>query len=316
MNSKSVWLSAIALLLTLVQTFAATLLSPTEYIILDIALWVLILISVTYSTEITLSLYNVTIWYNVLVVSILMTVPQTVIAIELARAGHYTAAWLDSILSTVVDAVLATALVRRHVIGSPYIWSLLPIMVVWSVLALSINAATYMGVRKEMIGLWLVAGYVALPIWIVRRSGGGGSMPPLAVLANTFMNTVAMAVASYNLTHALYSLHMEETTLGVVSTLLATLPDLIVALIIRASFALLVNDVAGDREMVATMLASAIHDQISVPALILLVDPQALTYFPHYVALFAVVVKFALLDRHAFYYVALPASIALLFLLA
>ncbi|MEM0468779.1 MAG: hypothetical protein QXT27_06260 [Pyrobaculum sp.] len=310
-NSLSPWLTAVSLLLTLVMAFIPT--TSTEYIFLEIAMWVLILISVSYSTELTLSLFNVTVWYNVLVVSVLITVPQTIIALQLANQGLYLAAWLDSILSTVVDATIATALVRRHIIGSTYIKGLLPNMVAWSIIAFTINVATATSYTPDwLMAAWLIAGYIALPLWIVKRTGGGGTIPPPNVLFNSFMNTVAMAVASYYLSEALYQLRLSEASLGVVATVLATLPDLIVALIIRSAFSLIIGDVASDQEVVATMLAGAIHDQISVPALILLLDPKAAPYFPHEVALFAIVVKFALLDRKVFYLIGLPASIALL----
>lgn len=61
---------------------------------------------------------------------------------------------------------------------------------------------------------------------------------------------------------ALYRLHLTESQLGAASTVLATVPDLAVALMIRAAFASIIRSEVGDVEAAATMLASAVHDQV------------------------------------------------------
>lgn len=303
-------IQAIVVLLTVATFFS-------DNIYASIVIWLLLLLSVAYSTEISIAVYRVTIWYNVLVVSTAITIPQTIFALRLAEAGYHTAAWIDTIMSTVVDAIFASALVRRNVIGTAYMWGLLPLMVMWTITAISINL--YTSKPFMPIGLYspvmLVLGYIVLPIMIVLRHRERWEMPPASAMFVLAFNTIALFVASYNIAELLLQLKATETQLGIISVILATLPDLIVAMLIRGAMSLVLSDVAGDREAVATMLAAAIHDQISVPALLLLFHPESALYYPHALALFAIVVKFTLLDRKTFWFIGLPSSLILFLIL-
>lgn len=280
---------------------------------ISITIWFLLLLSVAYSTELSIAVYRVTIWYNVLVISALCTIPQTIFAIRLAQGGLYTAAWIDTLLSTLVDAIFATALVRRGTIGTPYMWSLLPIMVIWSIFAISTNVYTIYPFIPIPIyaAIMLVMGYIVLPIWIVFKHREAWEMPPASAIFVLAFNTIALFIASMNIADKLLELKMAEISVGITATILATLPDLIVAFLIRSAMAVVISDTAGMREAVATMLASAIHDQISVPALLLLLYPEVAPYFPHELALFVVLVKFLLLDKRLYWYIAVPSSLLL-----
>lgn len=304
--------------LDLVASVAAILMFFTTNPWVSIALWVITLASVAYSTEITIALYNVRIWYNVIVVSALAALPQAISAIELALGGHVTAAWVDTIMSTVVDAIFVTALVRPYAPGSPYIKRLLPSLILWSMAALAVDLYAHTGVRSTAVtSVFAVLGYLALPILITLNIGGGGpwERPPAKVIATALVNTVAMSIATWYLIESVYQLQLAELQLGLTSTFLTALPDLIAALMIRAIFAAVEGSEASEAEAVATMLAAAVHDQVSVPALILLMVPGAGSLYPTLLNLFAVAVKFTLLNRKAYYLIGLPASLAIVLLL-
>jgi len=139
-----------------------------------IAMWLIILASASYATEITIALYDVRVWYNVMVVSALSAMPQAISAVSLALGGNVEAAWIDTILSTVVDAVFVTALVRPYAPGSPYIRRLLPSLIMWSAAALTVDLYARSGIQSAFISTMLVAaGYVALPALIVLNLGEG-----------------------------------------------------------------------------------------------------------------------------------------------
>jgi len=125
-------------------------------------------------------------------------------------------------------------------------------------------------------------------------------------------HTASMAAVSYHLGQSLLALHIAEVQLGVVSTIIATLPDFIVGMLIRATFATILGEEAGDREVVATMLAAAVHDQVTVPALILAVDPTAAVAYPHLFNIAVVAIKFTLLSKKAYWLLGVPGAVLLL----
>lgn len=281
-----------------------------------IAMWLIILASSSYATEITIALYDVRVWYNVMVVSALSAMPQAISAVALALGGNVGAAWIDTILSTVVDAVFVTALVRPYAPGSPYIRRLLPSLIMWSAAALTVDLYARSGIQSAFISTMLVAaGYVALPALIVLNLGEVvGGRPPLSVIATALLNTIGMAYGTYYLIQDIYALTATEVGLGLTSAFLTALPDLVAALMIRAIYARVVGS-ESDAEAVATMLASAVHDQVSVPAVILLLVAGAGSTYPSLLNLFAIAVKFTLLSRRYYYLVGLPASLALVIFL-
>jgi hypothetical protein len=282
-----------------------------NYIWVDIVLYTVLLTTVVYATEVGMALSNARIWYNIMVVSVAMSIPQTVFAVNLALSGKPVAAWIDTLASTLVDAILVTAVVRRHVVGSPLVTSPLVVsyMVIWSILAIGLNilawhpelySTTHFPLFYAIIGL-------ALPVMMVW-----GNMRVLPSGRDALMlvnNALATLVASYMLSEAIVQLHIEEVQLGVVSTVLATLPDFMVGMAIRGVVARLLSSEAGDQEMVYTMLASATHDQLTIPGLIMLFVPMAMGYYPHLFNIVVVVLKFTLLNRRAFWFVGVPASV-------
>jgi hypothetical protein len=280
----------------------------------DIVLYMVLLISVVYATEVNMALSNARIWYNVLVVSLAMSIPQTVFAVNLALNGKPLAAWIDTLLSTLVDAMLVTAVVRRHVVGSPLVTSPLVVtyLLVWSILAVGLNilawhpelySSTHFPVFYAVVG-------VLLPIMLVRGNVRG--LPRGSDMFMLFNNALATLVVSFMLSEAVAQLHIEEIQMGVVATVLATLPDFIVGMVIRGVVSRLLSSEAGDQEVVYTMLATATHDQLTIPSLIMLFVPTAMAYYPHMLNLVVVVLKFSILDRRAFWFVGVPASILVL----
>jgi hypothetical protein len=63
---------------------------------------------------------------------------------------------------------------------------------------------------------------------------------------------------------------------------------------------------AAAEDAIRTMFAAAIHDQISIPALVVLAAPAAVGAFPHWLNIWVSVLKFALLDRRVFLSLGLP----------
>jgi len=282
-----------------------------NYIWVDIVLYTVLLISVVYATEVNMALSNARIWYNVLVVSVAMSIPQTVFAVNLAHGGKPVAAWIDTLGSTLVDAILVTALVRRQVVGAHLTMSPLVVsyMVFWSILAVGLNITAWypeLYTSKYVALFYTVAGLL-LPIMLVRGNVGGlPSRGDVLMLAN---NAFATLIASYMLSEAVAQLNVEEIQLGVTSVILATLPDFLVGMVIRGVAARILSSEAGDKEMVYTMLAAATHDQLTIPGLIMLFVPMAMAYYPHLFNIVVVVLKFTLLDRRAYWFVGVPAAI-------
>jgi hypothetical protein len=282
-----------------------------NYIWVDIALYTVLLISVVYATEVNMALSNARVWYNVMVVSIAMALPQTVIAVNLAANGKPTAAWIDTLGSTLVDAILVTAVVRRHVVGSPLISAPLVVsfLFVWSIFAVGLNILAW---HPELYSsthfpLFYVVAGLLLPIMLVRGNVRGiPSGRDILMLAN---NALATLLASYMLSEAVAQLEIAEVQLGVVSTILATLPDFIVGMMIRGVVSRVLSSEAGDQEMVYTMLAAAVHDQLTIPGLIMLLAPYAMEFYPHMFNIVVVLAKFTLLDRRAFWFVGVPVAI-------
>jgi hypothetical protein len=124
------------------------------------------------------------------------------------------------------------------------------------------------------------------------------------------VNTVLIIYVSWDLGQALVTWHVSETQLGTVAAVVATMPDLLVALSIRATLARAIEEFAASEDAVRTMFSAAIHDQISIPALIIITAPAAVAVFPHWLNVWVSVLKFTLLDRRTFLYVGLPASVA------
>jgi len=287
-----------------------------NYIWVDIALYVVLLISVVYATEVNMALSNARVWYNVMVVSIAMALPQTTFAVYLAASGKPVAAWIDTLASTLVDAILVTAVVRRHVVGSPLVSSPLVVsfLIVWSILAVGLNILAW---HPELYSsthfpvFYTIAGLL-LPIMLVKGNVHGiPSGRDILMLTN---NAIATLVASYMLSEAVAQLEIAEVQLGIVSTILATLPDFLVGMLIRGAVAKVLSAEAGDQEMVYTMLAAAVHDQLTIPGLIMLLAPYAMGYYPHLFNIVVVVLKFTILDRRAYWFIGVPG--ALLALLA
>jgi hypothetical protein len=294
--------------------FVVSLLFGVNYIWVDIALYTVLLISVIYATEVNMALSNARIWYNVLVVSVAMSIPQTIFAVNLALAGKPVAAWIDTLGSTLVDAMLVTAVVRRHIVGSPLVVSpsVVSYLLIWSILAVGLNILSWHPelYSSSHFSLFYVVVGLVLPVMLVRGHVHGlPSGKDVAMLAN---NALATLVASYMLSEAIAQLHIEETRLGVVSVILATLPDFIVGIFLRSVVARILSAEAGDQEVVHTMLAAATHDQLTIPGLIMLFAPMAMAYYPHMFNIVVVVLKFTLLDRRAYWFVGVPASVLVL----
>ncbi|CAG25622.1 hypothetical protein PyrSV_gp03 [Pyrobaculum spherical virus] len=277
----------------------------------DIALYLILLVSVVYATEVNMALSNARVWYNVMVVSVAMALPQTVFAVNLAVSGKPLAAWIDTLGSTLVDAIFVTAVVRRHVVGSPLVRSPLVVffLFAWSILAVGLNIMAWhpeLYTSTHFPLFYAIAGLL-LPIILVRGNVHGlPSGRDMLMLTN---NAFATLVASYMLSEAVAQLHIEEVQLGVVSTVLATLPDFIVGMLIRSVVSEILSSQAGDQEMVFTMLAAAVHDQLTIPGLIMLLAPYAMGYYPHLFNIVVVLLKFTLLDRRLFWFVGVPGGL-------
>lgn len=277
---------------------------------LDLVMWLLVVISTVYAAEISMALSNARLWYNVLVVSLAMSLPQTLFAVKLAQSGKYLAAWIDTLGSTLVDAMLVTAILRRYIIGSPMIWSMVPFMIMWSAAALYVNYHTY-AITYGLFRLpeWVIAVIgILLPVVLVRPTG----LPSKSELIALLVHGISTGVSSYQLSNVIAQLPIHEIQLGIVATLLATLPDFIVALIIRSAVARILTEVASEEEALATMLAAAVHDQILIPALVLMLYPEAAAYYPHYFNVLVVLLKFTLLFRKVYWLFGVPFTIFLL----
>lgn len=277
---------------------------------LDLVMWLIVVISTVYAAEVSMALYNARLWYNVLVVSTAMSLPQTLFAIKLGESGKYLAAWIDTLGSTLVDAMLVTAVLRRFVIGSPMIWRMVPFLIMWSAAALYVNYHTY-AITYGFFRLpeWVIAVIgLLLPIVLVRPTG----LPSKREVIMLLVHAISTGVASYELSNTIAQLPIREVQLGIVATLLATLPDFLVALIIRSTVAKILSEVASEEEALATMLAGAVHDQILIPALILMLHPEAAAFYPHYFNVLVILVKFTLLFRATYWLFGVPFTIFML----
>lgn len=277
---------------------------------LDLVMWLVVVISTVYAAEVSMALYNARLWYNVLVVSTAMSLPQTLFAVKLSESGKYLAAWIDTLGSTLVDAMLVTAVLRRFAIGSPMIWRMVPFLIMWSAAALYVNYHTY-AVTYGFFRLpeWVIAVIgLLLPIALVRPTG----LPSKREVIMLLVHAISTGVASYELSNTIAQLPIREVQLGIVATLLATLPDFLVALIIRSTVAKILSEVASEEEALATMLAGAVHDQILIPALILMLHPEAAAFYPHYFNVLVVLVKFTLLFRATYWLFGVPFTIFML----
>ena len=284
--------------------------------LINIALYMVLLISVVYATEVSMALSNARIWYNVMVVSVAMAIPQTVFAVNLVLNNKPIAAWVDTLGSTLVDAVLVTAVVRRHLIGSYLVRSPLVVgyMLIWSIFAVGINILAWYPelYTSRYVAMFYIAVGFLLPILLVRGNiQGYPSIKDTLMLAN---NALATFLVSLMLSDALLQLHIEEVQLGIISTILATLPDFIVGIMIRGVVSKLLSAEASDQEVLYTMLAAATHDQLTIPGLIMLYMPSAMMWYPHLFNLAVVALKFTLLDRRVFWFIGMPMAVLVLLL--
>jgi len=249
--------------------------------------------------------------YNVMIVSWAAAIPQTIVAVYFAMAGKYTAAFLDSMVSTLVDAFLVTALVRLQYLDA--------VKRDWHLIALWVAATLTFGALAEAplhlpiphepyYWLWFAVGALGLP-FLFSRGLPGGVRFNARTAVSLAMNTVLIVYVSWDLGQALVAWHMSETQLGTVAAIVATLPDLLTALVIRATLAKLIEEYAAAEDAIRTMFAAAIHDQISVPAMIMLVAPAAASAFPHWLNMWVSILKFTLLDKRAFLGLGLPSAL-------
>jgi hypothetical protein len=256
--------------------------------------------------------------YNVMIVSWVAAIPQTVVAVYFASVGKYTAAFLDSMVSTLVDAFFVTALVRfKYLDAIKRDWHLIALWVATTLaFGALIEAPIQLSIPHEpYYWMWFLIGAAALPFLFSRGLPGTIHFDtPTAV--NLAISTVLIMYVSWDLGQALVTWHMSETQLGVVAAIVSTLPDLLTAFIIRATLARLIEEYAAAEDAIRTMFAAAIHDQISIPALIILVAPAAVGVFPHWLNIWVSVLKFTLLDKRVFLSLGLPpALITVIYLL-
>jgi hypothetical protein len=279
--------------------------------ITDIVFLVAMLYTLSDSIERTVGGLGIHGIYNIMIMSWVAAIPQTVVAIHFVYAGKYTAAFLDSMVSTLIDAFIVTALVRFHYLDLvKRDWHLI---VIWVFATLAFGALIDAPLRLDIpeapyYWLWFFIGAAALPYLFVRGPSGFVK-PDTLTLINLAVNTMLIIYISWDLGKALAAWHMSEVQLGAIAAVIATLPDLLVAFTIRASLSRLIEEYAAGEDAIRTMFAAAIHDQISIPALIILIAPASVAIFPHWLNVWVSVLKFALLDRRAFIYFGLPASI-------
>jgi len=256
--------------------------------------------------------------YNVVVVSWAAAIPQTVVAIYFASVGKYTAAFLDSMVSTLVDAFLVTALVRLQYLDAVRRdWHLI---VLWVVATLAFGALVEAPMRLSIphepyLWAWFIIGAFGLP-FLFSRGLPGKIYFNARTAVNLAVYTLLIVYVAWDLGQALVTWHMSEAQLGAVAAVVATLPDLLTAFAIRTTLARAIEEFAAAEDAIRTMFSAAIHDQISVPALIILTAPAAVGAFPHWLNVWVSVLKFTLLSRRAFVSIGLPASLATIAYLA
>ncbi|MGC9130679.1 MAG: hypothetical protein ACP5H5_03730 [Pyrobaculum sp.] len=273
--------------------------------IVDVAFLISILYALTRDVEENITELGVHGLFNVLVVSWVAAIPQTVVALYFASVGKYEAAFYDSMVSTLVDAFLVTALVR---------WSYLDaIRRDWIFIVLWVAATLAYGALIDLPlpgwhHAWFAIGAVILPLAFAR-----GLVSKIRLdmynAVNLVVNALILGWIAWDIGQALVSWHIySEAALGALAAVIATIPDLMTALLIRAVVGRRIAEMAASEDAIRTMFAAAIHDQISVPALIVLVAPQAVSVFPHWLNIVVSILKFTLLDRRAFL-IGLAASI-------
>jgi len=249
--------------------------------------------------------------YNVMIVSWVAAIPQTVVAIYFAQAGKHTAAFLDSMMSTLIDAFLVTALVRlKYLDAVRRDW---PLIVLWVAATLTfgalVDAPAHLSIPPELYyWAWFAVGAFGLP-YLFSRGVPGAFYFNTHTAVNLAVNTALIVYVSWDLGQALVTWHMSETQLGTAAAIVATLPDLLTALVIRATLARLIEEHVAAEDAIRTMFAAAIHDQISIPALIALAAPAAAGVFPHWLNMYVSMLKFTLLDRRAFLGLGLPSAL-------
>jgi len=250
--------------------------------------------------------------YNVMILSWVAAIPQAVVAVHFAQAGKYTAAFLDSMVSTLIDAFFVTALVRLSYLDVVRRdWHLI---VLWAAAALMFGALIEAPARLAIPHApyylaWFLVGALGLP-YLFSRGLPGAPRLNARVAVSLAINTILIIYVAWDLGQALAAWHASEVQLGAVAAVVATLPDLLVALSIRSTLARAIEEFAAADDAIRTMFAAAIHDQISVPALIIITAPAAAAAFPHWLNVWVSMLIFTLLSRRALLYVGLPASAA------
>jgi hypothetical protein len=250
--------------------------------------------------------------YNIMIVSWVAAIPQTVVALYFASVGKYTAAYLDSMVSTLVDAFLVTALVRlRYLDAVRRDWQLIAL---WTAATLAFGALVEAPMRlpipqEPYYWSWFVIGALGLP-FLFSRGLPSAVKFNVRTVVSLAVNTILIIYISWDLGRALVQWHVSEAQLGAAAAIVATMPDLLTALAIRTTLARMIEEFAASEDAIRTMFAAAIHDQISIPALIIIVAPAAVGAFPHWLNVWVSVLKFTLLSRRAFTYFGLPAALA------
>lgn len=273
----------------------------------------MVLTSLAFHAERVAADLGVNTLYNVVVMSWVAALPQTLVAYAFAQAGKYHAAYVDSMASTLIDAMLVTAVVRRSLIprvGAQYKWQLF----LWTGTVLFLGATFNALAEPRVAWTWFLIGAVFLPL-IFAVPLTLAARPTAEQLAELVANAVATGWIAYDVGVRLSELHMSESALGVLGAVFATAPDFLVALAIRTILARAIGEVSGD-DAIKTMFAAAVHDQISDPALVAIVAPSSVAYFPHDLNIFASLVKLTFLHPAAFWLVGVPSSLVTLYLLA
>ncbi len=302
----SVVYAAVRLLITEIMTGAAQTIAVA---VTDITFLILILYALTRDVEENISQLGIHGLFNVVAVSWIAAIPQTVVAIYFTSVGRYEAAFYDSMVSTLVDAFLVTALVRWAYLDS--------IRRDWIYIVVWVAATLAYGAMIEAPWplwhhVWFAVGALFLPLLFARGLIRAVKLDAYTVI-NLVFNTVVLIWISWDIGQALVTWHTaSEAALGTLAAIIATVPDLLTALLIRTVLARNVAELAAAEDAIRTMFAAAIHDQISVPALIVILAPQAAAVFPHWLNIVVSVLKLTLLDRRAFAAVGLPVALAII----
>ena len=291
---------------------------PAAVAVTDVAFLVALIYSLSDDIERGVAELGIHSIYNIMIVSWVAAIPQTIVALYFATVGKHTAAFFDSMVSTLVDAFLVTALVRLQYLDAVRRdWHLITLWVASTlVFGALVEAPLRLSIPQEpYFWLWFLVGAFGLP-YLFSRGLPGSMYFNARAAVSLVVNTALIIYVAWDLGQALVTWHMSETQLGAVAAVVATLPDLLVALSIRATLARAIEEFAASEDAIRTMFSAAIHDQISVPALIILIAPAAVGAFPHWLNAWVSVLKFTLLDRHAFLYLGLPAALTTIAYLA